>query len=123
MKLVRLRGREGTVRPGFKFFTKLLLSVIFLGVCSDFRAAAASVSTFASNCTTAKTTFCLGDTVCAQATVGGGALPAHIEWLNPSSVIKRTSPSSSSSPFTDSYVPDSTGNWTVRAVRDSNGSV
>ncbi|HEV8285639.1 MAG TPA: T9SS type A sorting domain-containing protein [Chitinophagaceae bacterium] len=77
---------------------------------------------FASNCTTAKTTFCLGETVCIKAsTINGGS--HHIEWFSPfnSTTPVHTSTSSSTS-ITDSYIPTEGGTWTVKLIKESNGN-
>ncbi len=83
---------------------------------------AINIKTFDAPCTTATTAFSYGQTVCAHAT-GLGTTVVQIQWFNPSSVLKRTSGNSSSGSFQDTFIPDSTGTWTVKAVKVSDGSV
>ena len=71
-----------------------------------------------------KTSFSLGNQVCAMATgLGGPAGPHQIKWYNSSNVLKDTSASSTTGNLQDTYTPDSTGTWTVKAVRVSDGFI
>lgn len=93
--------------------------------------AAETINTFASNCTTPKTVFLLGDTVCAQAT---GAPPPFLglrqrrfQWVAPDgTVVKQTD--ITTDPQNDSYtIPTvgaqaQVGTWSVRTIKN-NGSL
>src|SRR5207244_7228374 len=72
----------------------LALLVTALGSASP-AAALETVTTFASNCTTAQTVFHLGDTVCTQVTnVAGGDLNnIWLQWVAPDGTVVSGSPS------------------------------
>lgn len=82
----------------------------------------APVATNNCNTTSTKTTFNLGDQACARAT-GLGSDVHRIEWYSPSTALKDTSANSTGGNFQDTYTPDSTGIWTVKAIKVSNGSI
>jgi VCBS repeat-containing protein len=84
-------------------------------------ASSSTVTTYASDCTTTLASFCLGATVCAKGSgVTGGN--HHLEWFDASDFKQRTS-SSSSTDFSDSFTPATSGNWSIKLVKDSNSSV
>ncbi|HSC53241.1 MAG TPA: T9SS type A sorting domain-containing protein [Phnomibacter sp.] len=80
------------------------------------------LTSFASDCITAKTTFCLGATVCMKSTtINGGN--HHIEWFKPSGAISVHNSGTSNTSISDSYVPDVAGTWTIKLIKESNGNV
>jgi hypothetical protein len=86
------------------------------------------ISTFATDCATAKSAFNLGDTVCAVAT--GAPLPANgfrqrrFEWVAPDGMVTRQT-DITTDPQRDSFtIPASgqfaqAGKWTVKTVDNS----
>jgi hypothetical protein len=91
-------------------------------------AAAVNVATYAAagtnscDTTVTKTTFSLGSQACARAT-GLGSDVHQIRWYNPSNVLKDTSANSTSGNLQDTYTPDASGTWTVRAIKVPDGSI
>lgn len=87
-----------------------------------------SISTFASNCTTPKTFFNLGDTVCAVATstLLGPPVQRRFEWVTPGGEVFQIGPDITSDPQQSSItIPSSgtsaqVGTWTVKTVDVSN---
>jgi uncharacterized repeat protein (TIGR01451 family) len=91
------------------------------------------IATYASDCTTPKTTFVLGDTVCAKVT-GGDQFNRRFAWVDPAG-ITRTFTSITTDPQTDSFtlpttetstidifVVDNRGQWEANVV-SSKGSI
>jgi uncharacterized repeat protein (TIGR01451 family) len=89
------------------------------------------IATFDSDCTTPKTTFVLGDTVCAQAT---GLVGYRFAWVDPAGFIEQrtdittdpqtdtfTLPSTQTS-IVNGYTVDNRGEWRVNVIT-SRGSV
>lgn len=97
---------------------------------------AESIATFAADCTTAKTDFDLGETVCAKATgVPDSLFPWRISWVDPAGFIRQSDPASTDDQTTYTYtlpsssttvvndqVVDNRGTWRVNLTR-SNGAV
>jgi len=92
------------------------------------------VATYAADCTTAQTTFTLGDTVCAKVSGGGPAFNRRIGWVDPAGLTRTFSPITSD-PQTDSFtlpntdtstidvfVVDNRGQWKVNVV-SSKGAI
>src|SRR6266496_2793295 len=73
-----------------------------------------SIATFASDCTTAQTGFCLGETVCAQAV--GFVGQNHLEWYDASNTLQFTSTNQALS-ITNSFTPASSGTWTIKVIK------
>ncbi len=92
-------------------------------------AAAVNIGTFAAlgtnscDTTAPKTTFTLGNVACARATGLGGSDSYQLKWYSPSNVLKDASVASTSGNIQDTYTPDSSGTWTVKAVRVSDGFI
>ncbi len=104
----------------------------------DVSAAAASVATYASDCTTPKTVFNYGDTICAKVTGVDTGINRRIAWVDPSNYIREnggnlftpvtTDPQSESFllPSTDTTTIDTAtidnrGVWTVTVVSNTGG--
>jgi uncharacterized repeat protein (TIGR01451 family) len=92
------------------------------------------VATYAADCTTAQTTFTLGDTVCAKVSGGGPTFNRRIGWVDPAGLTRTFSPITSD-PQTDSFtlpstdtstidvfVVDNRGQWKVNVV-SSKGAI
>jgi len=92
------------------------------------------VATYAADCTTPKTTFTLGDVVCAKVSGADPAFNRRIAWVDPAG-LTRTFTSITSDPQTDSFtlpatdtstidifVVDNRGQWQVNVV-SSRGSI
>lgn len=91
-----------------------------------------TVETLATDCTTAKSTYVLGDTVCAQ--VNGAPLPflgfrqRRFQWVDPSgSVVQQTD--ITTDPQDDTFTVPTTGplaqvgTWTVRTIKNNGSTV
>jgi len=84
-----------------------------------FTDAANDLFSYASNCSTLKTSFCLGETVCVKATGTSGS--NHIEWYNPSNVLSNRTPTTGdlSGDLTSSFAPTVAGTWTIKLVKSN----
>jgi len=73
-----------------------------------------SIDTFAANCTTPKTSYNVGQTVCAE--VSGATLGfSRLFWGDPTFHVVRVTPITSD-PMSDSFAPTTTGTWTLLIV-------
>ena len=70
------------------------------------------VATYAADCTTAKTTFTLGDTVCAKVSGTEPAFNRRIGWVDPSGITRTFTPITTD-PQTDSFMLPSTETSTI----------
>jgi len=102
------------------------------------QATPAPIATFASDCTTPKTDFDLGETVCAKASgVPVTLFPWRITWVDPRGFVREADIASSNDSTqytytlptdpttqinTDGEIVDNRGTWSVNVVR-SNGSI
>lgn len=77
-----------------------------------------SIETFDSTCTTPKTTFVLGDTVCAKAT---GLVGYRFAWADPAGYIERRT-DITSDPQTDTFTLPGTQTSQLPAGQDENGN-
>src|SRR5437867_4246943 len=77
---------------------------------------AATIATRASDCATAKTNFCLGETVCAIATNFPGL--NHLEWYDASNALQNSTTNIVLA-ITNSFAPGSSGIWTLKVVRST----
>lgn len=111
-------------------FVIALICFASLAALIPFRSALSPevISTFAPDCSTPKTMFNLGDTVCATATGSllGPPVQRRFEWVAPNGFIFQLGPDITSDPQTDSItLPTSgsfavVGTWTVKTVDVSN---
>jgi len=73
-----------------------------------------SIDTFAANCSTPKSSYNLGQTVCAE--VSGATLGfSRLFWGDPTFHVVRVTPITSD-PMSDSFAPTITGTWTLLVV-------
>jgi uncharacterized repeat protein (TIGR01451 family) len=108
----------------------LLLAFVLLMVVAPFTAIqnSESIATFASDCSTPKVIFNLGDTVCAVANGAllGTPVQRRFEWVAPNGVVFQLGPDLTASPQNNSITIPTTGEfsqvgtWVVKTVDVSN---
>ncbi|HET8549934.1 MAG TPA: PKD domain-containing protein [Bryobacteraceae bacterium] len=69
-----------------------------------------------------RTSFVIGETVCAQAS-GLGGDTYFLRWYDPTSTLIRTSPDSTQGNLKDAYSPATAGEWTVKIIKKANNSI
>ena len=96
-------------------------------VAADTNVSAATVDTRISSCASVTTSFVYGNTVCARVIItgtggGGGAGDFFVQWRPPTGAVTnvtRTVPSSTPTTFDETFIPTTTGNWTVAVCRNT----
>jgi len=93
---------------------------------TDGNVTAATIAVRKSDCTTAGTSFILGDVACAHSSIttisGNQVGDAFVQWVNPSNTVASTvthANASQGDSFNDSFTPNAAGTWTVKVCSNN----